>query len=189
MKKIYLLCLLIVLAFPLKVGAHTHLETTEPQAGESLSADDPVITLTFDSAVQQPNAITITDESGEELTVEEVVHSPGNVVTVTLPEEVENGEVTLFYSIVGEDGHIMEDELTYRYEGGEEEDPNEADSSEKEETDSENTEVEEPQDSENTDVEAAEESDVGGSAWLLPLLAVGLIAVAVLVFLITRKKT
>ena len=115
-----ILFLLLMMVIPFQVEAHTHLESSEPEAGEEISAENPTITLTFDSAVQEPNVIRVTDETGAETTIENIAHSPENVIEITLPEEITGGELDLFYSIVGADGHVMEDELPFTYEGTEE---------------------------------------------------------------------
>ncbi|MGP4075872.1 copper resistance CopC family protein [Halobacillus sp. K22] len=197
MKLKSILFLLLIMAIPFQVEAHTHLESSEPEEGEGISAESPIITLTFDSAVQEPNVIRVTDESGEETTIDNITHSPENVIEVTLPEDIAGGELDLFYSIVGADGHVMEDELSFTYESKEEaEDTEEIAQSEKEaeeqaeeqaaaeDTESESQESQ-SQETEETQSESAEESQ---SSSLMPVLIVVLIGAAVAGFLMVRKK-
>jgi|GEM_PF-4451054 len=193
--------LLLIMAIPFQVEAHTHLESSEPEAGEEISAENPTITLTFDSAVQEPNHIRVTDDSGEETTIDEITHSPENVIEITLPEEIAGGELGLFYSIVGADGHVMEDELPFTYEGTEEaeatEDTGAPAQSEKEaeeqaeqlaaleDTESESQESQSQETEEAAQSESAEDSQ---SSSLMPVLIIVLIGSAVAGFLIVRKK-
>ncbi|MFG6148016.1 copper resistance CopC family protein [Halobacillus sp. B23F22_1] len=177
MKYISIVFLAFMFAYPLSAGAHTHLENSDPEAGEQVPGDDPVITLIFDSPVQQPNEITVTDESGNEITVEDVNHSSDEVIEVPLPEELESGEIEVFYSIVGEDGHVMEEEFSFSYEEVEQ------DAEENEET----AESESEESAEEETLGAAEENS--SNSWLMPVLAVSLLAVAALVFVFTRKKS
>ncbi|WP_173915315.1 copper resistance CopC family protein [Halobacillus sp. Marseille-Q1614] len=187
MKYSYFLFLLIILAFPIKVGAHTYLESSNPETGETVTAKDPVVTLTFDSSVQDLNTITVTDASGNKTTIEEITHSPDNVMEVTLPEELESGDIQLFYSIVGEDGHVMEEEITYTYEGTEEEEA--AESEELAEEQAEEQAEESNQETGEEAIDSSQEEESSQSSWLLPVIAVGLLAVAGIAFLVTRKKS
>ncbi|MCP3028129.1 copper resistance CopC family protein [Halobacillus sp. A5] len=191
MKHKLLISALFFFAFPFSVHAHTHLENSDPDEGESITSDDSVITLTFDSPVQEPNEITISEESGGETTIEDITHSTENVIEIPIPEDLEGGDINLFYSIVGEDGHVMEEELAYTYEEIEEENEKEENEGDYEtESEDETTEdTEENNEVNESESEAAGEEESGSNSWLLPVIAAGLIAVAAIVFLFTRKKS
>ncbi|GEN52505.1 copper resistance CopC family protein [Halobacillus faecis] len=189
MKYISMFCLLIVLALPMTVGAHTHLESSEPTSGEALTSEDPGVTLTFDSKVQEPTALTVTGEDGQEFDIKSYTHSPENVIEFSIPDEVDGGEIEVFYSIIGEDGHVMENQLPFTYAVNEESAVPEKD-----------TETEEPAttsgEDENANGEASESDQVAASnqgnesmVWIVPVLGFGILSTAVLVFLGIKKKS
>ncbi|CDQ20094.1 hypothetical protein SAMN05192559_10741 [Halobacillus karajensis] len=191
MKHIAMLFVLFAFLLPVTVEAHTHLKSSTPEGGGTVTSDTPVVTLTFDSPVQEPNALTVSDQQGEEFTIETFTHSPENVLEFEVPEEAENGEIEVFYSIIGQDGHVMENTLTFNYEGGDK-----ADSSEEEEKASEDSSANEgeeaestPESSEEEQNEATENQESDGTSWLLPVIAIGLLLTAGLVFLGVRKKS
>lgn len=189
MKYISMFCLLIVLALPMTVEAHTHLESSEPESGGALTSENPGIALTFDSMVQEPTAMTITDDDGKEFEIESYTHSPENVIEFSIPEEVASGDIEVFYSIIGEDGHVMENELTFNYTV-----------KDKASTAGEDTNTEEPAtasgEGESGSGEASESDQVAASnqgndsmVWIVPVLGFGILVTAVLVFLGIRKKS
>ncbi|WP_431804209.1 copper resistance CopC family protein [Halobacillus andaensis] len=176
--------LAFIFVFPITAGAHTHLESSSPEAGDTVTEENPLITLTFDSPVQEPNEVSVADNNGNEITIEQINHSSKNVIEVEIPEEIETGEVTLFYSIVGEDGHVMEEELTYTYETTEEEATHQTGEEPSADEESDNTDLDN-----ESEEEASAENENSQNSWLLPTVAVGLVAAALLVFLISRKKS
>ncbi|SDY08755.1 copper resistance CopC family protein [Salimicrobium album] len=192
MKYITMFCLLMAFALPMTAEAHTHLESSEPEAGGSLTSENPGITLTFDSNVQEPTSLMVTDEEGKEFEIEEYTHSPENVVEFTIPEGVGSGEIEVFYSIIGEDGHVMENQLLFEYEAEKEASTSEGDT----ETEGNETSETEKQDSteEQTEQESTEqqtkasneESDSGG--WVVPVIVFGILLTAIAVFFSLRKK-
>ncbi|MGR9050404.1 copper resistance CopC family protein [Halobacillus faecis] len=187
MKYISMFCLLIVLALPMTVGAHTHLDSSEPESGGALTSENPNVTLTFDSKVQEPTALTVTGEDGQEFEIQSYTHSPENVIEFSIPDEVDGGEIEVFYSIIGEDGHVMENQLPFTYTVNE--------AAAEEDTETEDPETTSDED-ENTSGEAAESEEVAGSnqgnesmVWIVPVLGFGILITAVLVFLGIRKKS
>ncbi|MFC7321905.1 copper resistance CopC family protein [Halobacillus campisalis] len=196
MKKAVVMLIMLVLIFPTLAGAHTHLESADPEAGETISEVNSTITLTFDSPVQEPNEINVTNGSGEEMEITEINHSPENVIEVTLPSSMENGDFTLFYSIVGEDGHIMEDELEYKYEGLEDVEENEEaaeeaaeEEAEKEAENEAGNASDESATESDEQVESSEDQSGNEGGWTLPLIVALLAAVAVIAFMFIRKKS
>lgn len=196
MKYITMFCLLMAFALPMTAEAHTHLESSEPEAGGSLTSENPGITLTFDSNVQEPTALMVTDEEGEEFEIEDYTHSPENVVEFAIPEGVGSGNVEVFYSIIGEDGHVMEKSLEFVYEGKDEaSETEEGTETEGSETTSGNSEdMKEDESEKQMEKESAEqqteasneESDSGG--WVVPVIVFGILLTAIAVFFSLRKK-
>lgn len=196
MKRYISFLVLVLLIFPVQVSAHTHLGSSDPATGEVVFSDDPLITLTFDSSVQEINTITVTEENEEVTTIEEINHSSENIIKVTLPAELDAGEIVLFFSIIGEDGHVIENDLAFTYEKVDKESSvmDETQSSKEEtvkETESQVEESEIVDESEKTalneEAETASEQD-DQNGWLMPVIAVILIAIATSVLLINRNK-
>ncbi|WP_117169531.1 copper resistance CopC family protein [Paraliobacillus sediminis] len=196
MKHYISLLILVLLLFPVQASAHTHLDSSEPATGEVVSSDNPVITLTFDSPIQEINTISVTDKNDVVTTIEEINHSPENIIEVTLPANLEEGEIEFFYSIIGEDGHVIENNLVFTYEQVDKESSSvdETQSSEKENAEDTEGEAEESEIVEETEqapkveaTETASEQDEQ-NGWLMPVIAVILIAIAAIVFLVNRKK-
>ncbi len=191
--KVYInfLAVIVLLLIPVQVFAHTHLESSDPATDEVVSSDNPIITLTFDSPVQEPNTISVS-QNNEEITITEINHSPENVIEATLPTDLEDGEIVLFYSIIGEDGHVIEDSLVFTYEKADDNSSStdETQSSEEESIEAEEDEVEENNIVEETEQASIEETEITNeqNGWLLPAIAVILIGIAISVFLINRKK-
>jgi copper resistance protein C len=175
MKYIMMFFVLLTFTLPVTVEAHTHLQSSTPEEGGTVSGENPVVTLTFDSPVQEPNALTVTDQQGEEYTIENFTHSPEDTLEFEVPEEVADGEIEFFYSIIGEDGHVMENTLMFNYSGGEE-----TDASEEEEAESA---------TESTDEQQAEDQESDSTSWLLPLIGVGLLVTAGIIYFGARKKS
>ncbi|MEC3883071.1 copper resistance CopC family protein [Halobacillus sp. HZG1] len=188
MKYISLLCLLVVLALPVTVEAHTHLESSEPESGGALSSENPGVTLTFDSKVQEPTTLTVTGENGEELQIDNYTHSPDNVIAFNIPEEAAGGDIEVFYSIIGEDGHVMENQLTFQYTVNDKAFEPEASETEEPEAASGEGENAEGEESEDQQVAASEQGNES-MVWIVPVLGFGLLITAVLVFLGIRKKS
>ncbi|WP_163581687.1 copper resistance CopC family protein [Gracilibacillus saliphilus] len=190
-KRIFFFIIVLLTVFPTIVGAHTHLETSEPEENSVLNEDTGTITLIFESTVQELNEINLTHENGEEFQLEEVTHEPADTFVVTLPESLEDGNYTLFYSIVGEDGHVMEQELAYQFESVEEEKTEEAidDQETSEEATEETTEeelIETDQAKENEANDATDEENENNT--LIVVFAIALVIVAILAILMLRKK-
>ncbi|WP_208587801.1 copper resistance CopC family protein [Gracilibacillus suaedae] len=191
-KRLLFFIIVLLIAFPTIVGAHTHLETSDPEENSVLNEDTGTITLIFESTVQELNEITLTHENGEELQLEEVTHEPADTFVVTLPEDLmEDGNHTLFYSIVGEDGHVMEQELAYQFESVEEEETVEeteeaADDQEASEKATEEELPETDQVEENDTNDASDEAN--GNTTLIAVIAIVLVIVAILAILMVRKK-
>lgn len=189
MKYLSIFCLLIALALPMTVEAHTHLESSNPESGGTLTSENPGVTLTFDSKVQEPTALTVTGESGEEFEIDSYTHSPDHVIEFDVPEEVASGDIEVFYSIIGEDGHVMENQLSFNYTVKEETSvPEEDTESEEPETTSGEDQDEGGEESQDQQV-ASSNQENDSMVWIVPVLGFGVLITAVLVFLAFRKKS
>ncbi|WP_416150304.1 copper resistance protein CopC [Salipaludibacillus sp. HK11] len=195
-KRIIFITVILLLVFPAVAGAHTHLDTSEPEEGSVLNDETLDITLTFDSLVQEPTAIILTHEDGEELSPAEITHEPADTVIISLPDNMEDGDYTLFYSIIGEDGHVMEEELSYSYEVTEDETIEEEESTEENEIE-ENEEVIDSPENNNSDmiseeneseIAAVSDDDSGSSTAVMIVIAAFLIVIAIVAIVTMRKK-
>ncbi|MFD2655214.1 copper resistance CopC family protein [Gracilibacillus thailandensis] len=190
-KRSFFFIIVLLTVLPTIVGAHTHLETSDPEENSVLNEDTGTITLKFESTVQELNEITLTHENGEELQLEEVTHEPADTFVVTLPDSLKDGNYSLFYSIVGEDGHVMEQELAYQFESVEEEKTEEAidDQEISEEATEETIEeelIETDPAKENEANDATDQENENNT--LIVVFAIALVIVAILAILLLRKK-
>ncbi|MFB5661872.1 copper resistance protein CopC [Alteribacillus sp. HJP-4] len=189
----YVVFTLLILAFPAAAGAHTHLESSDPEDGETLSEDTEEIVLTFDSSVQEPNEVTLTGENGEALTPE-IIHESEDTLQIKLPDDLQEGDYSLAYSIVGEDGHMMEEELTYTFEA-DETDQDTAEEESEAEKENATPEEESQNEEEASDIEGNEENDSeteenNQNTFILPAAGGMLIIAALsLIFLLRKKKS
>lgn len=171
--------------------AHATLTGTDPDDGSELAEAPADVTLEFSEELDGPSTeIAVTDPDGNEVDVDDPEFD-GNAFTQPMLYN-EPGEYTLAYRILSQDGHRVEDTLTFSVEEVpaelsliEEGDPaDEPDDAE---------ETEEVDDVETTEAadEAADENDDGGGApvgaFIIGILAVIIVGV-LLVKLVNRSK-
>jgi methionine-rich copper-binding protein CopC len=96
--------------------AHTELTSSDPADGSTVSDAPDEVVLTFAAEVDEDASFTVLDPAGEEVGSGgldlEVVDR--NVLRGQL-EVAASGEYTIAWSVVGEDGHEVEGELTFTY--------------------------------------------------------------------------
>ncbi|MDX8046840.1 copper resistance protein CopC [Gracilibacillus sp. S3-1-1] len=183
-KRALLLIIVLLIALPTAISAHTHLETSNPEENSVLDENTEAITLTFDSTVQDVNEVTLTGENDEVLQPD-FSHDSADTIIVTLPEEMEDGAYTLFFSIVSEDGHVMEQELAYQFLVSEEATPEEA-TDEQEVTED---PIEEEADQVESDAnEVVEDTEESNNSTMIIVIAIILVIVAILAVVMMRKN-
>lgn len=108
MKKIFVavVAAFFALMFPLAASAHSKMTASVP-AADSV-ADSPVteIFLEFNTSIEPVSSLTVKNESGEEITVQDVQVS-GATLTGKLAAPLPNGAYTVEWKIIGADGHAV----------------------------------------------------------------------------------
>lgn len=194
-KKISLFTFILLFTFVSAAFAHTGLESSNPQNGEVLNEELKAITLTFEGNIEQGSTFTLQNANGETITVDNITII-GNILTGDLSTPLENGDYTVDWSIIGEDGHLIEDSFTFSIDvptTESTEEQNGAVSAEEEDSDTEattqtneeETEVNTANPSENTEAE----QDEGNSNVLFIIIGALIIIIIIsVVFLARRKK-
>lgn len=96
--------------------AHTELTDSDPADGSTVSDAPDEVVLTFAGEVDEAASFTVLDPDGEEVGSGELdlEVADRNVLRGQL-EVAASGEYTVLWSVVGEDGHEVEGEVTFTY--------------------------------------------------------------------------
>lgn len=105
-----ILCALLI--FIPSVGyAHTHLESSNPEDGTILNENVEEIVLRFDTPIEKLSTMTLTrDGENIELQTQTVTN---NSLIGKVSNPLENGKYQVDWKIVGEDGHVIEDRISF----------------------------------------------------------------------------
>jgi len=110
-KSLYILFLL-TLTFASSVSAHTYLESSSPSDGETVTEDRQEIVLKFETPIEKSSSFTLLSEGGEELPVQDIQVN-GDTLSGKAAEPLGNGNYTVKWSIIGEDGHLINGEYVF----------------------------------------------------------------------------
>lgn len=114
MKKIIMLLSLLLFLLPLSTLAHTALTSSNPEAGEVLAQQPEQIELTFGTDIEDGSLMTLQGPNGA-IEVGELSISK-NMMIGSLMNELENGQYTISWKIIGADGHPIEGEVPFNIE-------------------------------------------------------------------------
>ncbi len=196
-KKVSLFTFILLFTFVSVTFAHTGLESSNPQNGEVINEELEQITLTFEGKVEQGSTFTLKNANGESITVNNITITE-NVLSGDLSSPLENGYYTVDWSLIGADGHLIEDSFAFTVDApiaetvedqtGTEtpvKEDNETEDNTQTQTNAEENEVNQANPSENT--EAAQNE---GNSYILPIIIGALIVIIIIsfVFLSRRKK-
>ncbi|MGG4490208.1 copper resistance protein CopC [Metabacillus idriensis] len=187
MKKILsLFGLFVLLILPNTVFAHTHMTSSNPVEGSTVTEPVKEIELTFDTPVESLSTMTLTRD-GADVPLE--VKAEGETLKGISSSELENGTYTADWKIIGEDGHEMEGTLAFTVQQEvKEEEPQPSDENESAvNDDDQNTENEKAaQTDEQAQAEESEQSE-NSPVMTIILVAIGVIAVIGIFFLMKKK--
>lgn len=179
----------VLLIFPNAVMAHTHMTSSLPEEGSTVTEPLKTIELTFDTQIEPLSSMKLVKD-GSEVPVE--VKAEGEKLVGTPQNELENGAYTAEWKIIGEDGHEMEGTLSFNVQQEAEEAPQtdeEAPQTEEEPEDSGKSEgeaaKEQPADEQTGSAEASEENS---SVMPIALAAIGVLAVIFIISLMRKKR-
>ncbi|WP_075619140.1 copper resistance CopC family protein [Paenisporosarcina indica] len=102
MKKIFLTILFFVL-FSNSVSAHSTIINSTPSDGETVKEQLSVIDMQFNTSIENMSTFTLKDVSGGEIPVNTSVN--GDRLSGTVESPLQNGEYTVDWNIIGDDGH------------------------------------------------------------------------------------
>ncbi|MCM3088332.1 copper resistance protein CopC [Bhargavaea ginsengi] len=191
-----LLTILFVMILPSGVLAHSHMETSVPEDGATVTEALEEIVLTFSAGIEEGSKLILTGGEGEAEFREMVVE--GDRLTGILSAPLPDGEWTLGWEVISEDGHPISGELSFTVAAGitaEEEQPADGNVQEpagqEESNGEEDASVEEETAvSEETadDVTETADEESGNGMMTGVLIAVVLILIAVIFFSLRKKR-
>ncbi|WP_080875192.1 copper resistance CopC family protein [Oceanobacillus timonensis] len=167
--------------------AHTHLDTSDPEEGSTVTEPLDNITLYFETVIEDSAVMELQAEDGTEIALDnQTVNDDEFSADVTEP--LENGTYTLSWDIIGVDGHPMEDSISFEVDAEEtaveEEEDTEAAENGEDATDEQTNESESAQES---DVQEETADDTSSNTLLITVLVIAIVAIIAIV-LLKRKK-
>ena len=193
MKKTLAALILFVFAVPFSAMAHTGLSSSNPAEGEQISEPLEEINLIFETQIEAGSTMALESE-GQSFKLDEISASGNTLQGQLVEDELPNGDYTLAWSIIGEDGHPIKGEV--RFEVAVEAEPAEpaAEGSTVEESPAEESVPvetaapnEEVQAAEPATHQTPEESNVMGTI-LIAILAIAVAAIAFKVFKMKKSN-
>ena len=117
-----LLFLLYVL--PTAVSAHTGLEQATPAEGKTVTEELTEIRLAFNTELEFGSTFYVENEAGSEVPIR--VEVTGQEMTGVLPSDLQDGEYTVIWEIIGVDGHPIKGEYAFTVDNQQEPEPAES---------------------------------------------------------------
>jgi copper resistance protein C len=111
LKRIILFACLLVL-LPTTALAHTALKSSTPSDKETVTKPLTEIVLEFNTPIENLSTFTLLDKKGQKVKVDHIAVED-KVLKGTFKKPLPNGEYTVNWKIVGEDGHIIERSFTF----------------------------------------------------------------------------
>lgn len=105
-------CLLTILATVAPAAAHTSLVGSDPADGSVLARSPGQVTLTFDEPVSLPaRSVRVFDADGTPVVAPPSARDA--VITVDLPDQLEDGTYAVAWKVISADGHPVAGSLTF----------------------------------------------------------------------------
>ncbi|WP_040978951.1 copper resistance CopC family protein [Oceanobacillus jeddahense] len=170
--------------------AHTHLDTSDPEEGSTVTEPLDSITLYFETVIEESAVMELHAEDGTEVALDNLTVNDDEF-SADVTEPLENGTYTISWDIIGVDGHPMEDSISFEVDieetaVEEEENTDAAEDTENAEDGSEEQADENEAASENNVQEEAAD-DTNSNTLLIAVLVIAIVAVIAIV-LLKRKK-
>ncbi|HZG70656.1 MAG TPA: copper resistance CopC family protein [Chondromyces sp.] len=187
MKKVLYVLFLFLFAFSTSVSAHTGLEKSSPSNGQTITEDIQEITLEFDTTIEKGSSFTLLSEGEKEIPVQDIQIN-GATLTGRTNEPLGDGNYTVKWNIIGEDGHLINEEYVFTVAKGNNNEP--AKEPEEENTPSpsvdEQTEEQEQPSSTENNMEAEKQSNASFMPVLIGLLL--LVGIIMAIWLMRKGK-
>ena len=110
-KKLFI-TILLVFSLNGHAFAHTGLESSSPQNGETISEEIQQIILTFETKIEQTSTIRLKSADGTEIPVKEISINDNQMVG-NLEAPLDHGDYQVLWNIIGADGHPIEGTFTF----------------------------------------------------------------------------
>lgn len=192
MKKVpFIIGMILLFILPNVAFAHTNLTSSNPEEGSIITEPVNEIVLTFNTTVEPLSTIKLM-KNGSDVPLE--VKAEGDTLKGSLANELENGTYTADWKIIGGDGHEIDGTVSFEVQQEVEEDPETTDAAEGDESqneaasekDQKEAVSEEEKSSQQTKSAETEQSN-NNSTMTIVLVAIGVLAVAGIVFLMKKK--
>ncbi|WEZ06775.1 copper resistance CopC family protein [Priestia flexa] len=180
MRKIMMFLMVMLLTLPTVSFAHTHVQTTVPENGATVTSQLTEIKLSFETHIEKVSTLTVTKD-GQELSIDSQEVS-GHDLIGTFEEPLPNGEYEVKWNIVGEDGHVMEDAISFTVNADQEEVTSENKDTQKESA------TEEAEKSSSPDEQTEAESTSENSSFFVIMIVAVVIVATALIFVFRKKK-
>ena len=102
----------MLLAVPTVSFAHTHVQTTVPENGATVTAPLKEIKLTFETPIEKISTMTVAKDGQNISLASQKVEGHDLIASVDQP--LENGSYAVNWEIVGEDGHVIKDSIAFK---------------------------------------------------------------------------
>ena len=193
MKKFILFLFCIILFVPSIVSAHTSLSSSNPAEGQVVTEELQQIILSYATPIEELSTMELSKD-GNKLPFEEMKIDNKQMIGTT-SKPLDNGNYTIQWNIVGEDGHPIKGVINFvvQRDQSQTETPVAPDENQGKEEDNSQTTENEPnnveQETANDTVKIAENNDTSSSSSMLLPIAIGLIVIFGIVLLVfTGKK-
>lgn len=110
-KKIFI-AILLVFSLNGHAFAHTGLESSSPQNGETISEEIQQILLTFETKIEQTSTIRLKSADGTEVPIKDITITDKQMVG-NLETPLGHGDYQVLWNIIGADGHPIEGTFTF----------------------------------------------------------------------------
>jgi methionine-rich copper-binding protein CopC len=111
-KKASLMFVALLFIFANQVFAHTNLKDSNPTDGEIVEEPLREIHLYFETKVEQNSTFELKNSDGGTIGLEEISIEEKSISGV-LEEPLDNGSYSVFWKIIGVDGHPIEGKFTF----------------------------------------------------------------------------
>lgn len=153
--------------------AHSVVVSSDPEDGSTVEGEVSIVSMTYDSSIQQEEEIYIEDADGERIDPEEVTIED-DTVEASLPDPLESGDYTIVWEVYGADGHLVDGEIEFT-------------------VDAEASGAEESEDSTETDEASAASNGAeegGGMAisTIVTILLAAAVVIGIIIYMTRRRK-
>lgn len=111
LKKVLVLFLASFIFFVPGILAHTGLESSIPEEGQTVN-ELKEVSLKFETKIEKGSSFKLSDEEGNEISLSDM-QIDGDKLKGLNSEKLPNGEYTVTWKIVGADGHPIEGEFLF----------------------------------------------------------------------------